>query len=225
MEVSTTCLSSSSSSRLATKFDITKTQINRHGNGCFFRFPGRSRAVVAVSSTSASTSASSPTGNTTSSVSNGYVGPGSFTPSQTNPNRNYIQSGSCLVIPPPAGKKPRAIIKFLGGAFIGAVPELTYRSPKVLFFFLTIHFTIEPAHEFHLKWIYGCSYLTELLAKDGFLVISVPYNVTFDHVQAARQVYERFNACLDTILASGLPDVNLSPAQLAQLPLFSVGHR
>lgn len=142
MEVTTTCLSSSSSSRLATKIDITKTQINRHGNGCFFRFPGRSRAVVAVSSTSASTStsasasAASPTSNTTSSVSNGYVGPGSFTPSQTNPNRNYIQSGSCLVIPPPAGKKPRAIIKFLGGAFIGAVPELTYRSPKVLFFFL-----------------------------------------------------------------------------------------
>lgn len=150
--------------------------------------------MVAVSSTSASTSASSPSSNTTSSVGNGYVGPGSFTPSQTNPNRNYIQSGSCLVIPPPAGKKPRAIIKFLGGAFIGAVPELTY------------------------------SYLTELLAKDGFLVISVPYNVTFDHVQAAHQVYERFNACLDTILASGLPNANLSPAQLAQLPLFSVGH-
>lgn len=60
---------------------------------------------------------------------------------------------------------------------------------------------------------------------DGFLVISVPYNVTFDHVQAAHQVHERFNACLDTILASGLPNVNLSPAQLAQLPLFSVGHR
>lgn len=149
MEVTTACLSSSSSSRLAAKFDITKTQINRHGNGCFFRFPGRSRAVVSVSSTSASTS--SPTSNTTSSVSNGYVGPGSCTPSQTNTNRNYIQSGSCLVIPPPAGKKPRAIIKFLGGAFIGAVPELTYRSPKVLFFFLTIHFTIEPAHEFHLE--------------------------------------------------------------------------
>ncbi|VVA11681.1 PREDICTED: E3 ubiquitin-ligase [Prunus dulcis] len=67
-------------------------------------------------------------------------------------------------------------------------------------------------------------YLTELLAKDGFLVISVPYNVTFDHVQAAAQVYERFNACLDTILASGLPNANLSPAQLAQLPVFSVGH-
>lgn len=39
----------------------------------------------------------------------------------------YKRVGSCLVIPPPKGKKPRAIIKFLGGAFIGAVPEVTYR--------------------------------------------------------------------------------------------------
>lgn len=120
---------------------------------------------------------------------NGYAGPSSTTSRLT-----YTWTDSCLVIPPPAGKKPRAIIKFLGGAFIGAVPELTY------------------------------SYLTELLAKDGFLVISVPYNVTFDHVQASRQVYDRFNGCLDNILASGLPNSNLSAAQLAQLPVFSVGH-
>jgi len=53
----------------------------------------------------------------------------------------------------------------------------------------------------------------------------VPYNVTFDHSQAAKQVYERFQACLGTILTSGLPQANLSPAQLKDLPLFSVGHR
>ncbi|XP_024165963.1 uncharacterized protein LOC112172729 isoform X2 [Rosa chinensis] len=174
MEVTT----SSSSAKFGCAYDFPQFQIKRHGHSCFFRFPWKSRAVVAVSSTSSTT-------NTTTSVSNGYVGPGI---------RNYTRSGSCLLIPPPAGKKPRAIIKFLGGAFIGAVPEVTY------------------------------SYLTELLAKEGFLVISVPYNVTFDHVQAAHQVYERFNSCLDTVLASGLPDVDLSPAQLAELPVFSVGH-
>ncbi|KAL6215665.1 hypothetical protein ACLB2K_015093 [Fragaria x ananassa] len=176
MEV-TTCLSSSSSAKFGCLYDFPQSQINRHSHGCFFRFPGKSRALVAVSSASSIAS-------TTTSVSNGYVGPGSSTQTPTNTNRNYTRSGSCLVIPPPAGKKPRAIIKFLGGAFIGAVPEVTYRSP--------LH--------------------------------QMPYNVTFDHVQAAHQVYDRFNSCLDTILASGLPNVDLSPAQLAELPVFSVGH-
>lgn len=67
-------------------------------------------------------------------------------------------------------------------------------------------------------------YLVELLAKEGFLVVLVPYNVTFNHEDAARQVYERFNACLDTLLSSGLPDAKLTPSQLAGLPIFSVGH-
>lgn len=70
-----------------------------------------------------------------------------------------------------------------------------------------------------------CSYLIEQLAKDGFLIISVPFNVTFDHANAAKQVYKRFNSCLDSILISGLPHANLTPQQLVNLPLFSVGHR
>lgn len=70
-----------------------------------------------------------------------------------------------------------------------------------------------------------CSYLIEQLAKEGFVIISVPYNVTFDHAHAAKQVYERFNSCLDSILISGLPHANLTPQQLVNLPLFSVGHR
>uniref|UniRef100_A0A2N9ETZ6 DUF1350 domain-containing protein n=1 Tax=Fagus sylvatica TaxID=28930 RepID=A0A2N9ETZ6_FAGSY len=125
-------------------------------------------------------------------LSNGYAGRGST--SSSSQNQIYRRQDSCLVIPPPNAKKPRAIIKFLGGAFIGAVPELTY------------------------------SYLIEQLAKEGFLIISVPYNVTFDHAHAAKQVYERFHACLDSILTSGLPYANLTPAQLVDLPLFSVGH-
>lgn len=39
----------------------------------------------------------------------------------------YRRLDSCLVIPPARGKKPKGLIKFLGGAFIGAVPEVTYR--------------------------------------------------------------------------------------------------
>lgn len=112
----------------------------------------------------------------------------------SNNKDGKIMVDSCLVVPPPKFKKPRAIIKFLGGAFIGAVSHVTY------------------------------SYLIELLAKDGFLVVLVPYNVTFDHEDAARQVYGRFNACLDTLLSSGLPEAGLASSQLAGLPVFSVGH-
>ncbi|KAA8527994.1 hypothetical protein F0562_035137 [Nyssa sinensis] len=128
-------------------------------------------------------------------VSNGYVGRANFMNNNSNIyNKIYRRLGSCLVIPPPKGKKPRAIVKFLGGAFIGAVPEVTY------------------------------SYLLELLANEGYLIISVPYNVTFDHSQAATEVYERFNACLDIILTSGLPDADLTVAELVHLPIYSVGH-
>ncbi|KAB5553042.1 hypothetical protein DKX38_010353 [Salix brachista] len=138
-------------------------------------------------------------------VSNGYAGRSSsnlryedgntvITNTNSKQRQKYTQMESCLVIPPPKGRKPLAIIKFLGGAFIGAVPEVTY------------------------------SCLIELLAKNGYVVILVPYNVTFDHSQAANQVYERFNACLHLLLQSGLPHVGLTASELAGLPLFSVGH-
>ncbi|CAO2818527.1 unnamed protein product [Amaranthus hypochondriacus] len=105
-----------------------------------------------------------------------------------------IMVDTCLVIPPPNFRKPRAIIKFLGGAFIGKVSHVTY------------------------------SYLIEMLAKEGYLVVLVPYNVTFNHEDAARQVYERFNTCLDTLLTTGLSEANLDASELVGLPVFSVGH-
>ncbi|KAL9263205.1 hypothetical protein AKJ16_DCAP15204 [Drosera capensis] len=109
--------------------------------------------------------------------------------------RAWKSLGSCLVVPPPKGvTKPRGIIKFLGGAFIGAIPEV----------------------------IYG--FLIELLAREGFIILSVPYNVTFDHEQAAEDVYQRYCAGLDMILESGLPDFGFEPGELADLPFYSVGH-
>ncbi|KAK6915836.1 Protein of unknown function DUF1350 [Dillenia turbinata] len=108
-------------------------------------------------------------------VSNGYVGSSgsSLSSVSTIPKgRIYRRMDSCLVIPPPNGKKPRAIIKFLG----------------------------------------------------GFLIISVPYNVSFDHAEVAQEVHEKFNSCLGRILASGLPDSNLTVDNLIDLPLYSVGH-
>ncbi|GMN63283.1 hypothetical protein TIFTF001_032406 [Ficus carica] len=185
MELLATCSSSSSSSSF---LNATKTPTNhrfatllerRSRSDSNLRFNGKRTTAVKSASSSA--------------VWNGYAG--SSRDSRANNNtRIYARMDSCLVIPPPVGTPPRAVVKFLGGAFLGAAPELTY------------------------------SYVIELLAKEGFVVISVPYNVTFDHADAAKQVYERFNVCLDSVLASGLPHANLTPAQLSQLPLFSVGH-
>ncbi|KAL7159687.1 hypothetical protein ABFS83_01G044800 [Erythranthe nasuta] len=101
---------------------------------------------------------------------------------------------TCLVIPPPNGRKPKALIKFLGGAFIGAVPEVTY------------------------------SYLIGLLANEGYLIICVPYNVTFDHERVSREIYERFHSCLDSVLTTGLPENGISAAEIADLPFYSIGH-
>ncbi|KAL9243275.1 hypothetical protein vseg_017182 [Gypsophila vaccaria] len=106
-----------------------------------------------------------------------------------------VKVGTCLVVPPPKYRNPpRGIVQFLGGAFIGKVSHLTY------------------------------SYLVELLAKEGYLVVLVPYNVTFNHEDATRQVYERFNECLDILLTSGLPEAQIKASQLVNLPVFSVGH-
>lgn len=60
-------------------------------------------------------------------VSNNYVGRNTYRIKKDSDDKIYRRLDSCLVIPPPKGKKPKAIIKFLGGAFIGAVPEVTYR--------------------------------------------------------------------------------------------------
>lgn len=58
-----------------------------------------------------------------------YVGRHSYSYNNNSNNNKmfYKRMGSCLVVPPPRNKKPTAIIEFLGGAFIGAVPEATYR--------------------------------------------------------------------------------------------------
>lgn len=69
------------------------------------------------------------------------------------------------------------------------------------------------------------SYLLGLLAEEGYLIISVPYNVTFDHEQVTREIYERFHACLDSVLSTGLPENGISAAEIADLPYYSVGHR
>ncbi|KAM6559395.1 hypothetical protein CsatA_028634 [Cannabis sativa] len=176
--LATTNITTSSSSLFTTKFSYLPS-LNKTKTNHFFLSHFHGKTKLQFRGIRAMVRANNKNTNNTIKISN---------------NLNFTQIDSCLVIPPPIGVKPRAIIKFLGGAFLGAVPELTY------------------------------SYVIELLAKEGYVIISVPYNVTFDHADAAKQVYERFNTCLDSILATGLPNSNLTPAQISDLPLFSVGH-
>lgn len=70
-----------------------------------------------------------------------------------------------------------------------------------------------------------CSYLLEQLASEGYFIMCVPYNVTFDHEKVTREVFERFHACYDVICEYGLPDFGLSAEEVVDLPLYSVGHR
>jgi len=57
---------------------------------------------------------------------------------------------------------PRALLHFLGGAFVGAAPHVTYR------------------------------YMLEKLAEKGFLVVATPYNLSFDHLECCDSIIQRF---------------------------------
>lgn len=72
-------------------------------------------------------------------------------------------SGNWIMVPP----RPRAIVHFLGGAFVAAAPQVTYRM------------------------------LLEALAEDGYAVVATPFVNTFDHVAIARQVVLAFDRARD----------------------------
>ncbi|WP_107668772.1 DUF1350 family protein [Cyanothece sp. BG0011] len=74
-------------------------------------------------------------------------------------------SGSSVLVP----RYPVAIIHFLGGAFVGTAPNVTYR------------------------------WLLEELAKEGYAIIATPFVNTFDHLAIARSVLNRFENILDRL--------------------------
>lgn len=126
MELLATCSSSSSSlssSIFGTQFRYIFSSSKKRSNWVTHtQFNGRANLKFGVTKAMASAAW------------NGYAGSASFrgnNNTRSGNSRIFTQVASCLVIPPPTGTKPRAIIKFLGGAFLGAVPELTYRYPFV----------------------------------------------------------------------------------------------
>ena len=70
--------------------------------------------------------------------------------------------GNWVLVPP----HPRAVVHFLGGAFVAAAPQLSYRS------------------------------LLEAIAEDGYVVIATPFVNTLDHRAIAHQVWDSFEKTL-----------------------------
>jgi hypothetical protein len=117
----------------------------------------------------------------------------------------FLRLGECFILTPAIANpkilkpKPKGVIAFFGGAFVGAVPTFTYR------------------------------FLLEQLASAGYLIVAVPYQLTFDHRQSASVVEKRLQDCLELLYAQegfGIGSVQgLRGSELKELPVFGVGHR
>jgi predicted alpha/beta hydrolase family esterase len=82
-------------------------------------------------------------------------------------------SGNWVYIP----RQPIAVVHFLGGAFVAAAPQITYRL------------------------------LLEDLAKQGYAIIPTPFINTFDHRSIASEVYNSFEDTLELLQSRRyLPD-------------------
>lgn len=71
-------------------------------------------------------------------------------------------TSSNYILRPPDEQKPRALLHFLGGALLGAAPQLTYR------------------------------YLLERLARKGYLIVATPYQLSFDHLNSCDEIIDKF---------------------------------
>ena len=70
--------------------------------------------------------------------------------------------GGCLLLRPPEGDRPRALVHFLGGVFVSPAPQVAYRS------------------------------LLESLSRRGYVVVATPFAVDFDYRKPAADIYSRF---------------------------------
>ena len=71
---------------------------------------------------------------------------------------HYIIINMPILIPSETIQTCRALIHFLGGAIVGAAPDITYRC------------------------------ILELLARKGFLTVATPYSLSFDYIETCDNV-------------------------------------
>jgi hypothetical protein len=75
---------------------------------------------------------------------------------------SWEELGGNFLLRPPKDVTPKAVIHFLGGAFVGAAPHLTY------------------------------NYLLNGLAEVGFIVVATPYPLGFDYLKVCDGILDRF---------------------------------
>ncbi|MDY6937156.1 MAG: DUF1350 family protein [Cyanobacteriota bacterium] len=76
--------------------------------------------------------------------------------------------GNAVFIPP----RPKGIVHFLGGAFVAAAPQVTYR------------------------------FILESVARQGYAIIATSFVNTLDHGEIAQTVLSRFEQALDRLYAT-----------------------
>ncbi|GLI63271.1 hypothetical protein VaNZ11_006176 [Volvox africanus] len=95
-----------------------------------------------------------------------------FNSTQPGQRNDWREVEGCYVLFPPSGRPPAAVAHFLGGAFVGAAPQMAYR------LFL------------------------EALANRDILVVTTPYSTSFDHLRIADEAQFKFDRAIRTLTPS-----------------------
>lgn len=108
------------------------------------------------------------------------------------PEGDWREVESCWVLYPPAGKDPTCLFHFIGGAFVGAAPQLSYAP------------------------------LLHALASRGAIIVATPFATTFDHCAAADGIHSRVQRCIKSLgpQAVTLPSFGLGHSLGALLHLL-----
>lgn len=83
----------------------------------------------------------------------------------------WEQAGPSFMLYPPSGVTPKAVVHFLGGAFVGAAPHISYR------------------------------YMLEDIADNGYIVVTTPYNLIFNYVMLCANVVQDSRAAMSRVPA------------------------
>ncbi|EFJ43624.1 hypothetical protein VOLCADRAFT_106736 [Volvox carteri f. nagariensis] len=95
-----------------------------------------------------------------------------FNSTQPGQRNDWREVEGCYVLFPPSGRPPAAVAHFLGGPFVGAAPQMTYR------LFL------------------------EALANRDILVVATPYSTSFDHLRIADESQFKFDRAIRALAPS-----------------------
>lgn len=104
----------------------------------------------------------------------------------------WVELGGNFILRPPPGTPAKALVHFLGGAFVGAAPHLSYR------------------------------YLLSGLAEEGFLIVTTPYQLNFDYLEICDTILETFERAAKPLAQEygALPVVGVGHSCGALLQVF-----